>query len=141
MLKKRFNSRIHMRRQSRDYTCFISTRQFTATIIRTLKKPLPSQRRNTFRNESIYVGIFLKITMTTFAPSVYEFVNCLKQRRGRSALRRRSSVRLFFKLMLQKKTKTSGNDYIGIHGIEKGIQDPGNITSQCLPGDTAFSCD
>ena len=122
MLKKRFNSRIHMRRQSRDYTCFISTRQFTATIIRTLKKPLPSQRRNTFQNESIYVGIFLKITMTTFAPSVYEFVNCLKQHRGRSALRTRSSVRLFFKLMLQKKTKNSGNDYIGIHGIEKGIQ-------------------
>lgn len=70
---------------------------------------------------NVSMWIFLKITMTTFTPSVYEF-NCLKQCKGRSIPKIRSSVRFIFKWIVEKNTKTQEIDYIGIHSIAKLIQ-------------------
>ena len=71
---------------------------------------------------NVAMWIFFKITMTTFTPSVYEFANCLKQCKGRSILKIRTSAWLIFKWIAEKSTKTEESDYSGIHSIEKLIQ-------------------
>lgn len=60
--------------------------------------------------------------MTTFTPSVYEFANRLKQCKGRSILKIRTSYRFIFKWIVEKNMKTQESDYISIHSIEKLIQ-------------------